>query len=59
VHEAIAELPEEYRAVVVLRDIEGLSYDEVGRATSSSRAAIKSRLHRARERLAELLADLR
>jgi len=59
VHEAIGELPNEYRTVVVLRDIEGLSYEELGEVTGSSRAAIKSRLHRARQRLAELLGDLR
>ena len=59
VHEAISALPEEYRTVIVLRDIEGLSYDDVGKVTRSTRAAVKSRLHRARARLAELLADLR
>jgi len=59
VHQAIGELPEEYRTVVVLRDIEGLSYEELGEATGSSRAAIKSRLHRARQRLSEMLQDLR
>ena len=59
VHRAIGELTEEYRTVIVLRDIEGLSYDEVGKVTGSSRAAIKSRLHRARQRLSELLGDLR
>ncbi len=59
VQEAIGELPDDYRTVVVLRDIEGLSYDEVGEVTGLTRAAVKSRLHRARQRLAGMLGDLR
>lgn len=46
--EAILELPREYRIVLVLRDMEGLSARETGRALGISVAAVKSRLHRAR-----------
>jgi RNA polymerase sigma-70 factor, ECF subfamily len=46
---AIAELPADYRAVYELRDIEGRSGDEVAEKLEISRAAMKSRLHRARE----------
>jgi len=46
--EAVDKLPPDYRSVVVLRDLEGLSNDEVSRVLSISVAAVKSRLHRGR-----------
>ncbi len=45
---AITRLPEEYRAVFVLRDIDGLSNKEVGDILDLSIPAVKSRLHRSR-----------
>jgi RNA polymerase sigma-70 factor (ECF subfamily) len=45
---AIARLPEEYRAVFILRDIDGLSNKEVGDILDLSIPAVKSRLHRSR-----------
>lgn len=45
---AIGELPEDYRVVLVLRDVEGLTNEEVARALGLTVAAVKSRLHRAR-----------
>ena len=54
---AIQGLPENYRIVIVLRDIEGLSYDEIARITSCSLEAIKSRLFRARNLLRTRLAS--
>ncbi len=45
---AIGKLPEDYRAVFVLRDIDGLSNKEVGDILSLSIPAVKSRLHRSR-----------
>ena len=45
----IAELPPEQRAVLVLRDIQGLSGAATAQALGLSRAAMKSRLHRGRE----------
>lgn len=45
---AIGKLPEEYRAVFVLRDIDGLSNKEVGDILDLSIPAVKSRLHRSR-----------
>ena len=47
-HRAIAELPEERRIVVVLRDLEGLSYEEIGEALELPTGTVRSRLHRAR-----------
>lgn len=53
---AIAALPTEQRAVVVLRDIQGLSGGATAQALKVSRAAMKSRLHRGREALRAQLA---
>ncbi len=58
VHRAIAHLEEEQRALVVLRDVEGLSYEEIMQITELPEGTVKSRLHRARERLAVILAKL-
>ncbi len=46
--EAIAGLPEERRIVVVLRDLEGLSYEEISEALDLEPGTVRSRLHRAR-----------
>ncbi|MGB9742936.1 MAG: RNA polymerase sigma factor [bacterium] len=54
--QAVRELPENYRQVVVLRDLEGLSNEEVSRILKLSVPAVKSRLHRARLALREKLA---
>jgi RNA polymerase sigma factor (sigma-70 family) len=48
---SIVELPAEQRAVLVLRDIQGLSGAATAQALGLSRAAMKSRLHRGREAL--------
>jgi RNA polymerase sigma-70 factor (ECF subfamily) len=45
---AIGDLPKPYRAVLVLRDVEGLSTEEVAEALDLSVPAVKTRLHRAR-----------
>ncbi len=49
--DCIAELPSEQRAVLVLRDIQGLSGAATAQALGLRRAAMKSRLHRARQTL--------
>jgi len=60
--EAIAGLPEHYRVVFILREIEGLSTEETAEITEISISAAKVRLHRARlflrERLTEQFAEL-
>ncbi len=45
----------EHRAVLVLRDVEGLSYEEIGRVTEMPIGSVKGRLHRARDELIDLL----
>ncbi len=57
VQAAIAQLEPEQRLLVALRDIEGLSYEEIVEITELPVGTVKSRLHRARERLAELLGE--
>ena len=52
---AIEALPESYREVVVLRDLEGLTIGELARRLGTTRAAVKGRLHRARELTREYL----
>lgn len=46
--QAIAELPDDRRIVVVLRDVEGLSYEEIAEALDLEPGTVRSRLHRAR-----------
>jgi len=56
---AIDDLPGEYRAPLLLRDVEGLSVLEIAEALHVKPATIKSRVHRARLFLRKRLADLR
>ena len=55
VREAIAQLPDSYRTVLILRDIEELSTQEVADLLDVTPAAVKVRLHRARQALFTLL----
>lgn len=48
---AISDLPEVFRAAIVMREIEGLSYEEIAELTHSSLGTVKSRIARARQRL--------
>ena len=52
---ALAELPEDAREVVVLRDVQGLSTKETAELLGVSEGAVKVRLHRAHARLRELV----
>lgn len=56
--QAIGNLPEDYRVVLVLRDVEELTAEEVADALGLSVAAVKSRLHRARLSLRKALTEL-
>jgi len=55
VRRGIEQLPEDYRAIVVLRDIEEYSTDEVAKMLDISSGAVRVRLHRARGALRKLL----
>jgi len=48
VQEAIADLPHEYRTVVILRDLQHLSYQEIAEVTGLTLENVKTRLHRGR-----------
>lgn len=53
--EAMAELGDEHRKVLVLREISGFSYNEISEATGIEPGTVMSRLHYARKKLAENL----
>jgi RNA polymerase sigma-70 factor (ECF subfamily) len=57
--QALEELPPEFREVIVLRELEGLSYKEIAAVTGSPMGTVMSRLARARERLEQGLAERR
>ena len=48
ISDAIEQLPEDFKTVLILRDVDGLSTEEVGELLGLSPPAVKSRLHRAR-----------
>lgn len=58
IHRAIGELDEAHRKMVVLRDLEGLSYEEIAATLDLPIGTVRSRLHRARLELREKLKDL-
>jgi len=58
IQEAINSLDEEHKAVLVLRDIEGASYEGISQMLGLNMGTIKSRLHRARYMLKEKLKDV-
>lgn len=58
VRDAITQLPESYRLVLLLRDIEGFSVRETAELLETSEGAIKTRLHRARAALKILLEPI-
>lgn len=55
VAEALQELPDDFRQAVVLRDVNGLTYEEIGRITGLEQGTVKSRIYRARKKLADAL----
>lgn len=52
---ALGELPEAYRVTFVLREIEGLTYEEIAKSLGCSIGTVKSRLFRGRAKLREIL----
>ncbi len=59
IQESIMSLPDDQRAVLVLIDVQGLSYDEAAEAIGSAVGTVKSRLARGRRRLRETLMEHR
>lgn len=58
VQAGIAQLDEEHRTLVILRDVEDLSYEEISNITGLELGTVKSRLHRARMALKDYMAKL-
>jgi len=54
----VADLSPEHRAVIVLREVEGLSYDDIARVTGVTKGTVMSRLHYARKRMQGALGDI-
>ncbi len=57
VRRALDALPEEFRTVLLLREISGLSYEEISGVTGLEDGTVKSRIFRARKRLAAILLE--
>lgn len=55
IKEMICALPENFRIVIILRELQGLSYEEIANITQTNVGTVKSRIARARSRLQECL----
>jgi RNA polymerase sigma-70 factor (ECF subfamily) len=55
IHAALQQVSDEFRAVLVLRDLDGMKYDEIADALDLPIGTVRSRLHRARLELREIL----
>ena len=58
VEEAVDELPEHHRIVFVLRELEGKTYEEIAEITGCNLGTVKSRLNRARNNFAQIIAPM-
>ena len=58
VERAVTELPEHHRVVFVLRELEGKSYEEISEITGVTLGTVKSRLNRARNKFARIVAPM-
>ena len=57
IQKALKEISDEHRSVVVLREVDGLSYDEIAKAIGVSKGTVMSRLFYARKKLQEALRE--
>lgn len=55
IREMICKLPEHFRIVIILRELQGLSYEEIAKITQTNVGTVKSRISRARNKLQECL----
>ncbi|MCI0449393.1 MAG: sigma-70 family RNA polymerase sigma factor [Chlorobi bacterium] len=58
IQKALDQISESYRELVILRDIEDYSYEEIAEMTGLPMGTVKSRINRGREKLQELLKDI-
>ena len=59
IHAAIDKLPENYKSVIVLRDIQGLDYEQISNIIGVPLGTVKSRINRARLQLQVDLMDFK
>ncbi len=55
--QAVSELTPDHKAVILLREVEGLSYEEISQVMQCSKGTVMSRLHYARKKLQNKLRD--
>lgn len=55
-HQALQQLPEDYRAALLLKELEGLPYEEIAELMQCPVGTVRSRIHRARQMLRERLS---
>ncbi len=58
IHDAINQLPDDYREIFILREYQGMSYNEIAQHLNISLSLVKVRLFRAKEKLREILAPV-
>ncbi len=58
IQKALSKVKEVYREVVILRDVQGLSYEEIAEITNLSIGTVKSRINRGRTQLQKLLKNI-
>ncbi len=59
IHQAIGKLKKEHQKVILLREVQGLSYEEIATILHCSEGTVKSRINRAREQLKKILLQNR
>lgn len=57
INDAVNKLEDDYKAIIILRDIQGFSYSEIAEILSCNLGTVKSRLNRARKSLKEILEN--
>ena len=58
IQQAINSLDEDFRKIIILRDIEDLEYEEIVKITGLPMGTVKSRINRGREKLKKILSDI-
>ncbi len=58
IKDALGNLPEDQRMAIVLREYQDLSYDEIAAALNCSLGAVKSKIHRARQNIKDILVEM-